>query len=460
MTKIFLLYFLFAIFFHPLIAESIVAWGLLVIPSFLFLAWLAYRFVHRQALPLGINALRQGLPYDWQWLFVLFALGAPLVALARGNTMDAAAVCVQTLLLVLLISLGRENTLNVRFAQMIFLVSCAGSVASYHLGLNDFGYFPWQERGCTFEGIFRVSLYPNLPDSAFFSLIVLLVSLYYRSKLSVLVIPLAAYFAYFSYSRTALMVIAIVVIVELLVRLRVSPNISFMLITTVLVSTVLFAGTVTSLLSFTEQRLTALMKGATSTLASASISKQSSPKENPSSNAESAGNSAPSYVEQLLTRQECAKSAGLNNPSLSGRANLWRDHLVAFGSSPFTGAGREGTASRLTQESSFSSRSGSESFFTRILAEFGIVALLFWAAIWRLFVFACKSGNGAARGLVAALLVILALYGSSATPYSFLFLIHIGLIGYVFSDKTRSFRKQGIVDEMEAAARPLPVKPA
>lgn len=439
MFKYCIFYFLSIVYLYPSIQGFDTLLVLLLLPATLLIGWFSLRLVFEQALLIGVSKFKEWLPYDWQKLFALFAVSVLLIGVARGDPTDAVAISLLTLLLVLLIHFGAQNAVDVGFVQIVFLVSCIGSVISYHLGFNDFGYLPWQERGCTFEGVFRVSLYPNLPDSALFSILVLLVSFYYRSRYSILVVPLAAYFSYFSFSRTVLAIVVIVIFVEFLVRLRIKPNISFMLITSFLVSGVFYVGEVTLLLSDVEKHVSAITKGDSNASA---ITKSIGADTTPSNGSFNANSPSVSYYEKILMRQECGK-ADEANLSLSSRADLWRDHFMAFWSSPLTGVGRDGARARLSNESSHSSRSGSESFLTRILAEFGVVALIFWAALWRLFVFSYKRRNGAARSLVAALLVILALYGSSATPYSFLFMVHVALIGYVLSDKEVLFDQSG-----------------
>lgn len=448
MIKIFLIYFLLAVYFYRLIPNPAIAWASLVGPSIAFFLWAFFRFIRDNRLQLDSSFLKQGFPFGWQKAFLLFALISPVAAFAHGAPMDAMASSMVALLLIFLISFQENRPIDIRFVQILFLGCCVGSVVSYHMGFNDFGYLPWQELGCTFEGIFRVSLFPTLSDSALFSLLVLIVSVYYRTRLSLLVIPLAGYFVYFSYSRTAILVIGILFMVEVLARLRVGPNIIFFMISFMIVASVIFAPNAGALLVKAENTFTSFFK-------SKDVEEVANGNVTTNGEIQTVDNEQESYVEHRLTRQECGKpSSKIKVPvsgedsvddalsasiSLTGRAELWRDHIIGFLSSPISGLGREGAISHLKQESSFSSRTGSESFLTRILAEFGVVALLFWIGMWRLFVFSCKSGSSAARGLVAAMIVIFAIYGSSVTPYGFLLLIHICLIGYAIYVKSKPY---------------------
>lgn len=440
-SGIFLLYFLSILYIGVYISEYNVYWYLLTVPSLLFCAWLCVRSVER--FRREQSAWRLAFSNDWIWPLIAFALLSPLSAMVSGSVLNAAAISILSLVIFGFIISGGASF---RFVQFLFFLSCFGAVLSYYIGINPFGYLPNQEIGGTFECISRVSLFPNLPDSAMFAVVMAVATVSFRTRAAFIVLPLTAYIIFFSYSRTAYMAIGLVFLAEMLRFVKIGPSVRFLAVLLALVSFVFFAGPVVGFISSLEGKLTSVFEMEPKKVLDGGpdiiLQNESFPEDEREpvileSNVSQNNCADRGQVTTRLTRtneatleRDGAPYAGLH---VLGRAELWRDHIAAFAASPVTGSGREGTLEFLRKGLPDSSVTGTESFFTRILAEFGVSALLFWAAIWRLYVFADRVKNRAASNLVICLLVFLALYGSSATPYSFVFLTHVGLIGFALS---------------------------
>ncbi len=397
----FLSYFLFLSYIHPYLQSSNLVWMLFVAPAVLMLAGLTVAICY------GRGTISAFVEFDWQWSFIAFALTAPVAALLNHSPIDAAAASLLALLIVV-ITTTRADPL--RFMIVAFVFCILGSVVTYHLGINQFGYLPWQEAANpTFAGISRVSLFPYLSDSAFFSVLILIAAVILRRGYLLLIVP-SGYFVYFSYSRTALVLLAAVALSEFLSRIRLRGSANFIVIVVFTIVAVGFADRIVPTAIAVEKYAfgTSILEARLTRRSVVPI--------------DSAGN--------VVSAELWANHKDAKDPHLGGRAALWRDHLAAFASSPLIGVGRQGAINAIEKTAIDSSTSGTESFFTRILAEVGIVAVFIWIALWRLFVHFDREDNSFGRALTIALVVGGAIYGSSMVPYNFVFLFHVSLIAY------------------------------
>lgn len=417
----FLCYFLILAYIYPTIEDSRVAWASMVLPAGLLLgALVAAIAVDSQSLSRSVIA--PFIRYDWQILLILFSMLAPVSALVNGRPLEAAATSVLSLMIVLITG-GAATAKFPAFISATLAVCVIGSVLSYHWGGNKFGYLPWHEAvNPTFVGVSRVSLFPNLSDSVLFAATALVALILNRPALWPLLAAVATYFLYLSDSRTAIAMIVAIGASEVMWRAKIRGTINFVLIVLMIVLAVGFADRAIPLAVKAERSI----RDGDSYLAVKFI-RQVAPWDDEYAKKVISGDV---WVDQDYLRL-FEKDRANSNPHLGGRASLWRDHLKSFVSSPLTGVGRDRTMASIERTSLSSSITGSESFFTRILAEFGVVALLFWASVWRLFVHFGRLGSAVGRGLTIGLFVTLLLYGSTALPYSFVFLCYIGLIGHV-----------------------------
>ena len=410
----YIIYFLLVTYAYSSLTVPWLGWACLAVPALLMTISLLCAAI-MDSRPTAVNAVLAGfVRYDWQKLFVGFAVLAPVAASFNGSPVSAAAASVMSLLFVLIT--GTTPVLDFpKFVSIAFAACIIGSVLSYQSGTNGFGYLPWQEAANpTFVGVSRVSLFPSVWDSAFFSFIVFITVVRFRPRLWLLTSLLASYFIYFSYSRTIIFIVIIALFSEILSFMRVKSSINFFLSLFVLILSIGYAHEIVPKLVDAEMAV----RGGKSFLAERLVRRAVLK--------DSKGEKIDPELLRLYRKDLAEK-----NPLLKGRADLWRDHVRAFLSAPLTGVGREKTVLYIRRTSMDSSVTGSESFLTRILAEFGVAAVLFWLAIWRLFVHFDRDRNAFGRALTMGLLVTLSVYGSSALPYNFVFLCYLALMGYV-----------------------------
>lgn len=411
---VFLSYFLLMTYLHSQISSVALAWGMLVIPALCMAAGLVVTARLDGRLLPAKDVARQFVRYDWQRLIIAFAIISPVAASFNGSPLDAAAtslLCVS----IVLITGGRSAENITRFGAVVSAVCLLGSVITYHCGTNPFGYLPWHEALLpTFVGVSRVSLFPSLSDSALFAVVMLFVGVLFRPTFWPFIAAIAVYLIFYSYSRTVMMMLAAMLASHLLLRCRIRGNANFLSVVLLVVFAAGFADRAVPIFIKAEKFVT----GGQSYIGERLIRRLAT--------RESDGGYAPPEVLRLY-----AKDLLEENPHLRGRAELWKAHMFAFASSPLIGVGRDGAIRAIDRTSLDVSSTGSESFLTRILAEFGIAALLFWAAIWRLFVHFDRLGDAVGQCLTVGLFVTLCLYGSSAVPYNFVFLCYVALIGHV-----------------------------
>lgn len=265
--------------------------------------------------------------------------------------------------LMLGVCLLRKERVPLTFLNWLFLASIVAGELAFLFGRSLFGILYWQSD----DALSRASLFPSLSDSAMFSALVVLLNIAERRswRWCLAIGSVGGYFVFFSGNRTGMLAAAVGVLVLLASRIA-APR---------LVAVAAYA-TVTAAV---------LLPG---------IIRESYPD---------------SFLAQnYLLREERGEA------NIDTRAAIWTDHWNAFAESPAIGLGRN----EMTAIVESLDAAGTESFLTRILAQFGIVAFLFWAA---LLVLVWTTPHDPPKFILAVILPIaLGLYGSWAVPYSFL----------------------------------------
>ncbi|MBN2769750.1 MAG: O-antigen ligase family protein [Spirochaetes bacterium] len=113
----------------------------------------------------------------------------------------------------------------------IYLLSVLFSAISYHLGFSEFGYIPGMSHSSESQGlVWRISLFPSLPESAFFSAIIFVVNLSYSSLVfRRTVIFLSLYFLLFSGLRSAVIATIMAIVFLTLSLWKISKNRYFLM---------------------------------------------------------------------------------------------------------------------------------------------------------------------------------------------------------------------------------------
>jgi len=112
----------------------------------------------------------------------------------------------------------------------------------------------------------------------------------------------------------------------------------------------------------------------------------------------------------------------------SYRNLIWLEHLRLFTESPVIG---QGTLPHIFEDYGYTF-TGSESFFTGLLARIGLMILPFIFFFIYQFKMAFKTNNIALYCLVCIIPVIMLTYGSFIVPYNMLFLLIFGMINMSF----------------------------
>jgi hypothetical protein len=324
---------------------------------------------------------------------VLFTALAAVASLPRA---DSATLLSAGLFVIALMWLCAAPTrLPLGLVNGLFLASVATGIVFHLAGWSDYGWWPGQYVDGLDSGLgFRVSLFPLVPESAFFALVVVLCNqVAGRGTARWFWVAAGLYYLVFSGLRTAL--IAFVLCEAYLWATanhrRLSPwQRVALLVLALAVFIVVVAGSDVVLLvpGLAESPLGSyLLRSAADDL------------------------SAESLAQSVY------------------RSWLWAQHLSIFASSPLTGIGTYEFMSVATEALiEDHDGTGSESFVTAWLSRVGLCfvpALVFFGRLFR-------RAAGAPDALEATLCIVLGVaafgYGSFIVPYNFLFLLVLALL--------------------------------
>jgi hypothetical protein len=158
-------------------------------------------------------------PYDPESKALLFYwLIVSAVSLIR---LDFATLYnVSLFALSIIIILNSRAVISVRLVNTLFLLSILGSIITHFTGNNEYGFIPGQAASSEQQNLqWRVSLFPALPESAFFSIIVFVSNVLFNKGRSVyLYAALSLYFVLLSGNRTATISFVFIVIFLVVAR--------------------------------------------------------------------------------------------------------------------------------------------------------------------------------------------------------------------------------------------------
>ncbi|MEM9077494.1 MAG: O-antigen ligase family protein [Bacteroidota bacterium] len=278
------------------------------------------------------------------------------------------------------------------------MASILGSIISFHLGFNDYGYLPkFGGADLIFYGGvgWRISLFPLLPESALFSLLIIVINFFHNKNPSrIFYFALGGYFLIFSGLRTSIILLAfflLFVICMKFYRFRAKSLLFYSF------NIVLFAVFII-VLSFQSLVL-------------------------------HLNNFDNDFINQLLFKSSEGIASKKQLYNTIARSWVWEKHLGIFMENPLFGVGTFELKNYVgPAKFAYQRATGSESFFTNMLARIGIMALFFFSFLFRLQRKALLEDNKLVFFLILTLMITMIAYGSFFVPYNFLFLICIGLL--------------------------------
>jgi O-Antigen ligase len=328
-------------------------------------------------------------------LTLAFYLGlVGLVSIVRSDfpTLYNAALFV----LPIIIIVNSGMSLLPGFLNRLFLLSVIGSMITFYVGNNLYGFLPGQALSSEEQGlIYRVSLFPVLPESAFFSIMIFVINLLYNSsRYRYAYCAVALYFLLFSANRTS--IVALLFIISFLFlsrRVAFQPRLLYrVLMLSMLLCLVLLAN-IDMLLPQLAVNL-------------------SSP-----------------VLNNYLFRFEDGVTGGQIGTTIY-RGWLWAQHLSIYLQHPVLGAGTFKLDDAMIDGPPISQveATGSESFLTGWVARVGLMVIPLIVFFWQLCSRAMSNSNKYLYSICILLLVFSLFYGSFLVPYNCMFLVLFGTI--------------------------------
>jgi hypothetical protein len=311
------------------------------------------------------------------------------VSLVRADLPTITSTVLMTL--VLTIIAGERLSPSFALLNRIFLASIPISLATYLAGTNIYGIVPGLGLDDTLW--WRISLFPVVPESAFFSALILCINLLDRRlPMRRTCIVLSIYFLIFSGLRSALIGTALALAYHAAVQrgwLR-------------------------------RPRAKMLWLGGTALLFVASLLMSQL-----LAFAPSIGNE---FLNVYLFRSEGGLESSDDVTRTVYRTWLWSEHFRIAAENPIFGIGTHDFAELADAPGDLGVGTGSESFLTGLYARVGLPTLLFLAffvtMLWR----QVRRGNELPCLIALLLFVAMLAYGSFLVPYNFVFLAMIGLL--------------------------------
>lgn len=283
-----------------------------------------------------------------------------------------------------------------RILNTLFFLSIIGSVITYYTGSNLFGFIPGMAKTNIHQGLsWRVSLFPSLPTSAFFSLLVFTRNYFTeeRGGKRYLILALSAYFIILSASRSAIFALGLVFVVNLAAKIfgfyGFRRYLIFSLSALALVIIITIHGA--SLAGFAK--------------------------------------SDSQFIRSLIFRTTKTDITTEQIKKENFRTWIWSKHMDFYKENPIAGRGDYDFSELITEEEKSKWRANySESFFTNLMVELGLLSFLFFGFILTLVKVAVRNNDLTLYSTIISLMVLMFLYGSFMVPYNVIFLLFAGSI--------------------------------
>lgn len=322
-------------------------------------------------------------------LLVLYFVPVMLVALLRGDLSTMTSTTLMSL--ALLVITGERVSPPPGLLNMVFLASIPLSLVTYLGGSNIYGVVPGL--GLDEALPWRISLFPLVPESAFFSAIVLCLNLQDRRlPMGRTCIVLAAYFLLFSGLRSAL--------IGTVLALGFHFAVSHGLVRRPKRQMLLFFA---ALLLFTGSMLMSQLLTLVPSIGNESVN-------------------------VYLFRTESGVETGDELARTVYRTWLWSEHLRLAAENPLLGIGTNSFVDLADAPAELVLGSGSESFLTGLYARVGVASLLLVAFFVALLARQLRARHEVPALVALLLFVAMLAYGSFLVPYNFVFLVMVGLL--------------------------------
>jgi len=323
----------------------------------------------------------------WILLFIFFA---SCLSLIRGDFTTLIAVMLFGLLIAVVNNFHLRVSL--RLVNTLFFLSVLLSVPLFYSGYSIYGFLPGQG-GFNHDEFLsgRVSMFPNVTTSIYFSFIVFLLNYFFNKNRyeRLFFFALSLYFIYFGISRTVMLVLFFVIFFSWILK-------SFPLRRSwfyqVVVPTILILFPILMVV-FIEEIIYFLL----------SLNNE--------------------VISEYFFRGYHSVDEILNDIA---RTNIWKEHIRLFVEHPWGLSPAE--VELYVDKSLHLSDGGSESFLTRILVRFGFAALFFYMFIFSMLNRAIHERDDYLYIFTYIFIFIALSYGSFFAAYNVLFLIFISSI--------------------------------
>lgn len=283
--------------------------------------------------------------------------------------------------------------LNIKIINFFYLLAVLGSVISYHYKINPFGYLPDLKAISAFElseHSLRISLFPLTPESAFFSLFIIIANYYLNKSINrYLFYAVGGYFLVFSASRTAIAVLAFFVCFEVIIRfIRFRKRIFYLSLNALFVFVFILLSNLKAfhlLLSKSDSQI----------------------------------------FRAIMLRTEQQVTSSSDTYDVGTRLWIWEQHFRIFSLNPIAGVGTYEFADYVTEDRTkvYHFTSGSESFLTSWLARVGVSVLLLVAFVVVVQKRALETHDRFTYIMCLYFFLVMISYGSFVVPYNFMFLL-------------------------------------
>lgn len=319
-------------------------------------------------------------------VLVAFGLIAGTAAVVRLDLATARTVTVWVLTLLVLV--GARPRVRLRTINRLFLLSIGAGVLTTWTGQNPFGYVPDFTRSTAGgDPGWRISMFPFVPESAFFALVVAVVNFWEgRGATRLVAVALGLYYLAFSGIRSAMICGVFAAAIGVAARRVPLRDILFYRVAGMGLALALILG---------------VSSGAVvAWLAGFEIA----------------------WLNHLMFRGEDPRLARIADAL--ARVEIWRQHWLLFLQNPMFGIGTFDFAELNTSAiPTVQVASGAESGFTTWLARVGVPALLLVLFLYVLHLEALYRRAPAAYVMAAVVGATLLTYGTLLVPYNFVFLV-------------------------------------
>jgi len=337
-----------------------------------------------------LNIKDLSIPIETNWI-LMFLFVSVYLSFIRSDY--------STLISALLFSLLIFNVLyfnltpSLRLVNTIFLISVILSVPLYYSGYSIYGFIPGQANIVTNnEFLFgRVSLFPNVTTSIYFSFIVFILNYFFNKNLyqKIIFLILSLYFIYFGISRTVLMLLLFILFLSyLFTKAPLEKNWLYQII-----FPILFIGLPLLIVIFIDDIVGYLL----------SLHNE--------------------FISTYFFRGYTTVDDVINDIA---RTNIWTEHIRLFKEYPW-GLSPE-QINMFANSSVHLSDGGSESFMTRILVRYGFGAFFFYIFLVSILNRAIHERNSYMYIFFYIIVFLGLTYGAFFTAYNMLFLVFISSI--------------------------------